>query len=130
MHRQSNVPHSIPSAVAAWEGILAAELAQLQQSYTFRDSAAVLRFLEENPFLVPVLLEAPAWIAGYFAAPKLYLAILADPETGDENQLVLSIVINVPPDQALDQLQQFDEGWWLDVVSRTSGKLCIDVEYL
>ena len=126
--RSKDAPGAL-SAVASWDHIPAGELAGLEHSYTFKERAEVLRFLDEYPFLVPLLLEAPPKIEDHFPESPLFLTVLADPEVGDDAQLVLSIGVDFPPDQALLRLQQLDIEWWLDSVSQTEGRLCIDVEY-
>lgn len=43
-----------------------ADIEALEQLYTFRGRTEVLQFLEQYPFLVSVLLEAPEKIRHYF----------------------------------------------------------------
>lgn len=120
----------------SWQGtgtstvhIAQADTELLELLYMFRGRADVLRFLGRCPFLVPLLLEAYIQIGGYFPLSPVFLEVVTDPEGAGENQLVMSIAGDFSSDEALAQLDEFDEDWWLDALGRTQGKLCIDVEF-
>jgi GTPase SAR1 family protein len=101
----------------------------LEQMYDFRKSIEISRFLEANPFLMPLLEEAYAHIRKYFPSSQLILEVVADPEALDEEQLVIFIVVKHDPDEASEVLNQLDEDWWLDAMERTQDKLCITLEF-
>lgn len=108
---------------------LSPEEQPLEQLYNFRKPAEVSRFLEVNPFLIPLLREAYTHIRKYFPSSKLILEAVADPEAIDEEQLVVFIAANHDPDEASEALNRLDEDWWLDAMERAQDKLCITLEF-
>ena len=96
--------------------------------YSLRHSRKVQSFLEENFFLIPLLIEAQYYIARYFPTSEVFLEVETDPEE-KEDQLVALIATSLSPDNAYRQLKQFDEDWWLDTLSQAQMKLCISVEF-
>lgn len=107
------------------------EIRALEQLYTFRGHIEVSRFLERCPVLIPLLLEAYGKIANYLGPyPQVFLKVVTDPEATDDRELVAFIRTNLPPAEALNRLEQLDEGWWLEASHRARGNLCIHVEFL
>jgi hypothetical protein len=96
--------------------------------YSLRHSRKVQKFLEENFFLVPLLIEARHYISKYFPASATFLDVETDPEEKTK-QLVALIATNLSPDDAYRQLKQLDEDWWLGALSQAQMKLCISVEF-
>ena len=47
----------------------------------------------------------------------------------DNLQLIASIITNRSPDEAFQQLKQFDEQWWLDALDKAEMKLTISLEF-
>ena len=88
-----------------------ADIETLEQLYSLRDKSEVLQFLEKYSFLVPALLEAPDKIRHHFPDEQLFLQVVPDPEIIDYVHLVLSILTERNPDDALSRLQKFDEDW-------------------
>lgn len=106
------------------------KLAQLRNLYSLRDESTVETFLQEHTYLIGLLLEAYWYIEAYFGSfPRVFLEVVIDPEATDDCQLVAYISTTLPPDEALDKLQQLDEDWWLDAMDSSKGKLCIDLEF-
>ena len=101
----------------------------LEQLYSFRKPEETLRFLEENPFLAPLLEEAYIHIREYFLHEKVFLEVVADPEAVGEKQLVVFIVVEQKPNEASQALDDLDEDWWLDAMERAQDKLCITLEF-
>jgi hypothetical protein len=107
-----------------------AEVESLEQFYTFRGRNEVLQFLDRHPFLVPVLLEAPEKIRHYFPDSQLFLEVVPDAEILDWVLLVLSILINLDPNDAVDRLNQIDMNWWLNnTTHKVRSKLLTLLEY-
>ncbi len=88
-----------------------ADLKTLENLYTFREQAKIYEFLDQHPFLVPVLLEAPDKIRHYFPDSQLFLEVLVDPESIDWIQLALSILVKIHPHEAVSRLHQLDDNW-------------------
>jgi hypothetical protein len=105
------------------------EVQSLEHVYTFRKSSEVSYFLEEHPFLTPLLREAYSHIRKYFPSSTLFLEVVADPEARDEEQLVVFVAVNQDPDEASKALDQFDKDWWLDALERARDKLTITLEF-
>ena len=105
------------------------QLESLKQSYIFPESAHsldVINFLENNPFLVPILLEARGQIHKYFPNSHLYLQSINDPEF-DNPQLAVYIVRpeNMNSEKLLDTLDRLEDDWWMDAEGRSQGKMFI-----
>jgi len=127
---------SVPEAVISRQHtnssivlIAQSEVKVLEQLYIFKRRTEVLRFLDRNPFLAPLLLEASEKATHFFPASQLSLEVISDFEMDDSSQLLASITTHLPVDTALDKLNEFDANWWLEVAGQASGKLCIDVEF-
>lgn len=107
-----------------------ADIETLEQLYTFRGRTEVLAFLDKYPFLVPILLEAPEKICYYFPDSQLFLEVVPDAEIIDWIQLVLSILINIDPYEAVNKLHQLDLEWWLkNTTNEMRSKLFTLLEY-
>ncbi|WP_449416561.1 hypothetical protein [Phormidium nigroviride] len=89
----------------------------LEKVYSFRGKTEVLQFLEEYPFLVPVLLEGSDKIRHYFPNEKLEIEVHTDPEIIEDVQLFLSIITDDNTDddidKALDQEEHLSKDWYL-----------------
>lgn len=97
--------------------------------YQIRDRASVLWFLECYPSLISLLVEAHPRIAYYFPFSQLFLELLSDPEDHAEHQLIVLISTLMEPEQALRQLDEFDEDWGLSLASDADGKICVNLEF-
>jgi len=105
-------------------------LEALEQLYILRRRSEVIKFLEDNSFLFPTLKEAYRQIRNYFGkSVQLILEVITDPEVAGEQELVIFVHINIPPDEVFKKLEQLDEEWWLDAPANARGKVCIDVEF-
>ncbi len=107
------------------------EIQSLERLYTFRRPEEVSGFLEAHSFLIPLLFEAHRQIEKYFGPyPQVFLEVVTDPEATDDRELAAFIRTNLPPDEALNRLERFDEGWWLEASHKARGNLCIHIEFL
>ncbi len=106
------------------------QLHVLQQWYVFRsERTEILRFLERNPFLVSLLIEAYYNIVKYISHSLVSLEVVHDPEEFGTSQLIAFIATDLGPDEATDALSHFDKKWWLNSLERAQGKLCITLEF-
>jgi len=101
----------------------------LSAKYTFRNLFKVTEFIKNNPFLIPLLLDAEKNIGKYFLNNELFLEIVHDVEDPDFEELMIFIRTNLPPKEALDKLDRIDEEWWLDASLESKGKLNINIEF-
>ena len=107
------------------------EIRLLERLYIFRKPKEVSRFLEDNPFLIQLLLEAYGQIGRHFRPyPQVFLETVTDPETPDDRELFALICTSLTPEEALDVLDRFDRDWWLDKSHTAQGNLCIDIEFV
>lgn len=103
-------------------------LQKLETLYLFREREDILGFLEQNPFLVPLLIEGNEVVQRYFPDAKSALEIIHDPDSPDHAQLLLTIGTPAPVEEALARLDEFDAAWWHANRHRTQRKLVIDTE--
>lgn len=98
--------------------------------FTLREPDEVFGYLNHNPMLVPLILEAGDKAHEYFAErPALALHVTEYPDDGSR-ELFLLIQTAQSPEAALSQLDRFDQEWWLDALDRAAGKLNVKLEYL
>lgn len=110
----------------ATPNISQSDIESLERLYTSREQTEVLQFIEQYPFLVPLLLEIHPHIRHHFPDSPLFLEYVPDPEI-DDPQLVVYIVTGLEPEEALDRLDLFDE-WWEEVENRGQGKMFINLD--
>ena len=88
------------------------DIETLEKSYIFRDKTEVIDFINQYPFLLPVVLEAPVQISNYFSEQKLLLQVINDPEIPNYVHLVLSIILtDLDPDEAMDREDELRKNW-------------------
>jgi hypothetical protein len=103
-----------------------------QYGYTFRRPEEVVDFLLRHSSLLEILEKAPEQIQRHFgdAISSLVLEAVKDPETEDDEELILFIQTALPIDQALQRLDRLDDTWWLETGSRTQGNLGMNLEFV
>jgi len=103
------------------------EIESLEKLYSFKEPQAVYNFLEENPFLVPLLQEAHGEIRKHFPNSRLFLKYVTDPEIYNP-QLAIYITRpeNLDVEERIDLLERIDDDWWLDAEPRSQGKMFIN----
>ncbi|GET36109.1 hypothetical protein [Microseira wollei] len=109
--------------------LLPTDIESLEKLYTFQGKTEVLQFLEQYPFLVPILLKGYEPTRKYFPDAKLFLQVVTAPEAASKNDDMLWIFIERPlyfdPEVAIDTLEQLDDDWCIDAEKRDQGKLFI-----
>lgn len=110
-------------------GLTAAEhISELKKLYTFSDGL-VDNFLEENPSLTELLLEAHKVIREHFGSGvETTLEVVTDPEALGDQQLFVLIRTDLPRKEARRHLAELDQGWWLSVLPAADGKVEIALE--
>ncbi len=103
---------------------------RLQSLYSIKEFQVVDFFLNHYPFLVQILIEAYDALRKFFPEDKLRLEYRIDPEVSDDEKLLLYVETRAPVEETLEQLDEFEEEWWIDNLSRADNKLLIDVEFL
>ena len=88
------------------------DIEALEKLYIFRDQTEVIEFIKKYPFLLPVVLEAPAEIRSYFPDQKLLLQVINDPEIPNYIHLLLSILLtDLDPDEAMEREDELRKNW-------------------
>jgi len=99
--------------------------------FQFRDYTAVSTFIQQNAFLTGLLFEIHRVIGEYFGPhTQIVLEVFTDPEAGNDQQLFVLIQTELEPEQAIEQLEKFYDGWWLSVLDQAQYKMSVDVEYV
>jgi hypothetical protein len=108
----------------------AEQMRTLQQRYTFLDDLSLLaEFLEEEPVIASVLLEAVQPLSTAFGDGQLLQVRV---QHSDEETL-LRVAVQLPADFVGDpeqELRSFDAMWWLNNCHRSGGALVFDYEIL
>lgn len=90
-----------------------------------------MRFLRAYLALIDLLLEAPLHVERYFGPdPHVALEVVVDPEANDSAELFANIYTSLPVEEALERLDQLDEGWFLAQLGRTAGRFNFNVEFV
>ncbi|MGQ9626068.1 MAG: hypothetical protein ACUVV0_04080 [Anaerolineae bacterium] len=107
------------------------DMRQLEEIYSFRNDAAVQRFLYSYPQLAKVLLEAHVYLKKHFGPePQVTLEVVSDPEVEGWDELFAYILTSLPVDEALARLNRLDEEWFLDQLDRVDGLLNFNLEFV
>lgn len=107
------------------------KLSRIKRIYGFREEAEAARFLRMHPALIDLLLEAPPHFERYFGPnPQVVLEVVVDPEASDSEELFANICTSLPAEEALERLDQLDEGWFLDQLERTAGRFNFNLEFV
>jgi hypothetical protein len=81
--------------------------------------------------LIDLLLEAPPHVERYFGLnPQVVLEVVADLEASDSEELFANICTSLPVEEALERLDQLDEGWFLAQLERTAGRFNFNLEFV
>lgn len=124
-----DIDHALKQSSTARGVIEGSRLPELEDLYTFRNPVAVRRFLLHHPHLIDLLLEAHPYLAKSFGQdPQVALEVVHDREVADWTQLVAYIVTSLPVDQALDELDEFDDEWFLDQVDQAGDLFNFNLE--
>lgn len=108
----------------------------LKKHYTFTNSSKISTFLEQNPSLINILLEAPNYIYQYFPETHLILEIDYDPEIVNEVKLFLLILIQSKSENLseynIDYILQLEEklsyNWYLKITPEIRKLFCFGTE--
>lgn len=99
----------------------------LEIGYKVENQELVGQFLNENPFLVPLLDLVKTNIELYFPDANLTLEVLNDPEIPNYVQLGVFIYSDFELEEAIDRLHNFDHSWWIKNSPLAQNKLLIDI---
>jgi hypothetical protein len=98
------------------------------QQFTVRAEAA--EYLQQYPMLYPYLVESVSKIKSIFGTNvELELRLMKDPELADYRKLFCYIWVSTSVDEALDNLNKFDDEFSLDLPYDVLSHLNFDVSY-
>jgi hypothetical protein len=98
-------------------------------SFTVKNPNLVNRFLQENFFLVDLILSVRSKITDYFGhSTQLALSVAQYPDEAEE--LYLLIQTKLSAQAALPILEEFEEFWWLNMLPQAQCKMTIKLEYV
>jgi len=104
-------------------------LHDIQEAYTIPRPGEVFGFLRYPPSLPELICEAAKVLYRSFGRDaRLVLDLAHDPETGSEELFAL-VHVDVPIEEALQKLRQFDEEWFLDKQEAANGLFNVDVVF-
>jgi hypothetical protein len=98
------------------------------KGYEFRDLVKVSDFLARYQFLIPIVESARNQLAQYFPTSTFALEVALDPEECSDC-LIISIVTDLAPNEALQRREEFNENWLYDQLHIIARKLIIILEY-
>ena len=115
-----------------------AQLQLLQGYYVSRNDAEVKHFLREHPFLIQLLLDTYSKIEAHFPDSQVFLEIATDYGAFDhisgvlnsDKELVASISTHLPPEDAIEALNEFYHDWWLKALEDAKGKISFGLEFV
>ncbi len=92
--------------------------------YTVQDEDTIFAFLRKHPEINVLLIEARRPLSKLFGPnPQVELRVVSDPEAEGFEELFGYIRTSLPVEEALAQLDAFDEAWLLNALDRANGKL-------
>lgn len=107
----------------------AAAIAQVDALYDVRDRGA-RRLLSAHPDLIPELLDVANAVPRFFGLDaRLALESVSDPEDDAPDQELFAVIsTTMSPTQALERLNAFDSGWWLERSRRVGSRLTVTLD--
>jgi len=105
---------------------------RLSPYFSVKNGRDVSRFLEENLFLVNVLLDVRTKFDEYFGAEcRSVLEVFVDPEEDQSRPKLFALILAAPSSgEASTLLDRLDQEWWLDQPYEVRRLMNIDVEYV
>jgi hypothetical protein len=105
--------------------------AKLSTLYSISEKIRVFNFLHVSNHLYKPLFEAHSIIEEIFGQRiKIELKIVTDVDVDEHQELFAYIYTDLPPEDALEKLDQFDEEWLLDNIEIFNEKLNFNIRPL
>ncbi len=106
------------------------EIETIKEHYTFRGKAKIYDFLNKNPELESIILEANKQVRKYFTNEELILEMLSIAEEEIWNLLVIKIQTKLSTIEARNKFKLFKKDWWLNASYGINDKLMINIEFV
>jgi hypothetical protein len=90
----------------------------------------VSEFLDNYPFLKPIIADAPDNIHKFFPNAKIEYEIVEDPEALDSQTLVIFIYTDYSAEKTFELMEKLEDDWWLKTYSKGDCKIGIDFVFI
>jgi hypothetical protein len=120
----------LPEQADIWKSIqILKGLDEIGDTYSLSMAANIQMFLMAHPVIIDVLLAAYPYLINAFGyAPQIRLEVFRDPEAVQSEQLIAYIITNLPVDQALARLSEFDDRWFIQQLDQVGGDFNFNLE--
>ncbi|MDF1660478.1 MAG: hypothetical protein P1V97_01815 [Planctomycetota bacterium] len=103
------------------------QVSEVESQFVVENPEELKLFLETNPDLCSVLLEAKSQLEIYLAPDLLTLSIELNETGSPEFFLFLGVTNSEPVGDQMKKMRAFDEEWWLQWSHNLSSRLVIDL---
>jgi len=94
----------------------------IENIYIFKNPEEIKMFLMSNDDLIQILLDAREHIQRVFGQVPIYLELHHDPEE-EWDELFIVIKTNYSPEKAVEFENKLFEEWFIEIISKVSGRL-------
>ena len=107
-------------------------LEQIKKKYSIPESdlSDVEKFLDKHKDLANLLLDACTKIRDFFTSETLLLELISDTSIEGGEELFVYIQTYLSVEEAVEKINDFDEQWFLDQLSRTKGLFNFNLRFL
>lgn len=104
----------------------------IKKAYTISNSQlmSIERFLDKHKDIADLVLEAHAKIRDFFTSETLLLELISDISIEGGEELFVYIQTYLSVEEAVEKINDFDEQWFLDQLSRTKGLFNFNLRFL
>ena len=107
------------------------EIEALAGVCTIRDYRRVYPFLDRNPFLTGLVIQAYQQVQAQFGAcTQVVLQLVTDPDSPASQELFGLIRTSLPVREATERLAAFDQEWWIEASTMANLKLNFAIEFI
>jgi hypothetical protein len=102
----------------------------LEQSYSFEESKKIRQFLRRDRAALATLVKALPRIEEIFDFSDILVSLEESaPGSSYSKELYIRIFTSFEVDEALEQLDAFDQEWWLAQPAEIHNRICFDVDF-
>lgn len=107
-------------------------LEQIKKQYSIPESdlSDVEQFLDKHKDIANLVLEAYTKIRDFFTSETLLLELISDISIEGGEELFVYIQTHLSVEEAVEKINDFDEQWFLDQLSRTKGLFNFNLRFL
>jgi hypothetical protein len=107
-------------------------LDKIKKKYSIPESdlSNVEQFLDKHKDIANLVLEAYTKIRDFFTSETLLLELISDTSIEGGEELFVYIQTYLSVEEAVEKINNFDEQWFLDQLSRTKGLFNFNLRFL